>query len=246
MVVPEQLRRAFSLSTPYAEPFGTTILRSRGLTWSTVITPQATEPTIAALISRSSRKKTERSLTKGLRMLRILCRTEACTIFLAWMVEWLMLIRLAHEQRFTIWIRSSGTSNTAVPAFGLLIACSRRDRRGECSAMTSHVENEQMARLIKYKKDDITYIQSITVRSSWILFISNFHELFFFFKKLRRRTNGLALKLRKMEDIRSRLNGSADRRNFVMADVQHSIFFTPLQYQQVSHPRNRNGRKQIF
>lgn len=40
--------------------------------------------------------------------------------------------------------------------------------------------------------------------------------------------NGSALKQRKMEYIRSHLNGSADHRNFVMADVQHSLFFTPL------------------
>ena len=37
--------------------------------------------------------------------------------------------------------------------------------------------------------------------------------------------NGSALKQRKMEYIRSHLNGSADHRNFVMADVQTFPFF---------------------
>jgi hypothetical protein len=121
------------------------------------------------LISLISTKNVERSLTKGLSMSHIRCRIEVSTTFLAWTLQWLRLTRLAHEQWSTIWLRSSGTSNTAVSAFALAIVRiflrrSRRDRRDENSAMANWVEIKQTARSIKYKKDKVTTTKHITAR----------------------------------------------------------------------------------
>jgi hypothetical protein len=48
------------------------------------------------------------------------------------------------------------------------------------------------------------------------------------------------------ETTRSPLNAFSDRWNFMMADVHHSFFFTPFQYQQITRPMNRYQGKQIL